>query len=315
MVVVCSLRSVALLSIAVMAPALAGAQGTRADYERAMSLREGYEAAAENIPGAARWIDDTNRFWYRTSVKGGHQFFTVDAGTLQKQPAFDHDRLADALSKATGEPQEPLDLPSRGIDLVDEGKRLELSIEGDRWECDLSGYTCKRAERTGLFDREQPSPPCSEPEEIDEPNLSPDGKWEALIDNYNVAVRPTGSTDLVHLSVDGSEGDCYVLRSLEWSPDSTKLAAYRLTPGYRRLVHYIESSPDDQLQPKHFARFYPKPGDVIDIERPVLFHVDARKQLVVDHELFPNPFELSELEWREDSSAVTFEYNERGHQI
>jgi len=29
--------------------------------------------------------------------------------------------------------------------------------------------------------------------------------------------------------------------------DSKKLAAYRVVPGYRRLVHYIESSPEDQL--------------------------------------------------------------------
>jgi dipeptidyl aminopeptidase/acylaminoacyl peptidase len=313
--VVGSLRSVIVLSIVMTAPALADAQGTRADYERATSLRERYEAAAENIAGPARWIDETNRFWYRKSIGGGHQFVMVDTETLQKQPAFDHEKIADALSKAIGEPQEALDLPSRGIDIVEKGARLELRIEGDRWECDLSSYTCKRSERTGLFDREQPPPPCGQSARHDEPKVSPDGKWEALVDNYNVAIRPAGSADVVHLSLDGSEGNCYAMRSLEWSPDSTKLAAYRLTPGHRRLVHYIESSPDDQLQPKHSTRFYPKPGDVINVEQPVLFHIDSRKQLIVGNKLFPNPFGLSELEWREDSSAVTFEYNERGHQL
>ncbi|MPZ17975.1 MAG: prolyl oligopeptidase family serine peptidase, partial [Luteitalea sp.] len=323
--VVRSLRSVILLSVAIMAPALAGAQGTLADYERATSLRERYEAAAENIAGPARWIDDTNRFWYRKSVKGGHQFVMVDAATLEKQPAFDHEKIAAALARATGEPQKAFDLPSRGIDFAAKGERLELRIDGERWECNLSDYTCQRSERTGLFDREQAPPPCSQSARSDEPTASPDGKWEAFIDNYNVAIRATGSTDVVHLSLDGSEGNCYVLTSLEWSLDSTKLAAYRLKPGHRRLVHYIESSPDDQLQPKHSTRFYPKPGDVIDVEQPVLFHVDSResasaslrrdKQIIVDNKLFPNAFGLSELEWREDSSAVTFEYNERGHQL
>ncbi len=31
--------------------------------------------------------------------------------------------------------------------------------------------------------------------------------------------------------------------------------------------------------------------------------------------LFPNPYANSRLEWREDSRAVTFEYNQRGHQL
>ena len=31
------------------------------------------------------------------------------------------------------------------------------------------------------------------------------------------------------------------------------------------MVHYVESSPEDQLQPKHSSRFYAKPGDVLDL--------------------------------------------------
>jgi hypothetical protein len=48
---------------------------------------------------------------------------------------------------------------------------------------------------------------------------------------------------------DGSEGDAYDAASLAWSPDSKKLAAYRVRPGYQRMVQYVESSPSDQLQP------------------------------------------------------------------
>ena len=31
--------------------------------------------------------------------------------------------------------------------------------------------------------------------------------------------------------------------------------------------------------------------------------------------MFPNPFELTSFVWRTDSRAVTFEYNQRGHQV
>ncbi len=147
------------------------------------------------------------------------------------------------------------------------------------------------------------------------PRMSPDGKWMAFIDNYNVAIRPFGGDKRIVLSTDGSEGNYYDASSIAWSPDSTRLAAYRVRPGYRRLVHYVSSSPEDQLQPQHWAMQYAKPGDLLDLEQPVLFDIRASKPMVVAPALFPNPFDLSDLVWRKDSRAVTFEYNERGHQV
>ncbi|MGH9835746.1 MAG: DPP IV N-terminal domain-containing protein, partial [Blastocatellia bacterium] len=144
---------------------------------------------------------------------------------------------------------------------------------------------------------------------------SPDGKWEALIQNFNVFIRPKGKTETAPLSWDGSEGAYYTLASIAWSPDSKRLAAYRVRPGYRRQVHYIESSPADQLQPKHSTRDYAKPGDALDIAQPALFEVETKKQVVIDNSLFPNPFSLSPPVWRKDNRAFTFEYNQRGHQV
>ena len=83
-------------------PAVAAAQGTAADYARAAALKERYESAATDIAGPATAIGRTHRFWYRKSVKGGDAFMTIDADTLQKQPAFDHAAIARALSDLTG---------------------------------------------------------------------------------------------------------------------------------------------------------------------------------------------------------------------
>jgi hypothetical protein len=154
-----------------------------------------------------------------------------------------------------------------------------------------------------------------------------DGKWEALIQNYNVFLRPAGKTDLATpLTYDGSEGNYYTLRSIAWSPDSKKIAAYHTRPGYTRYVSYIESSPADQVQPKLwtnatkpmprvFADLYRKPGDALDIATPVLIDVAAKKEIEIDHALFPNAFSLSPPVWWKDSRAFTFEYNQRGHQV
>ena len=145
---------------------------------------------------------------------------------------------------------------------------------------------------------------------------SPDEKWDALIQNFNVFLRPAGSRQAAEpLSWDGSEGQYYTLASISWSPDSKHLVAYRVLPGYKREVYYVESSPTDQLQPKHFTRVYDKPGDTRDVDTPVLFDVAAKKQTVIDNNLFPNPYDISRAIWWKDNRGFTFEYNQRGHQV
>jgi hypothetical protein len=142
-----------------------------------------------------------------------------------------------------------------------------------------------------------------------------DGKWEAIIENFNVFLRPAGTTQAATpLSFDGSEGNAYTLRSVAWSPDSRKIAAYHTRPAYDHQVYYIESSPADQIQPKHSSIFYNKPGDAVSIAYPAIFDVASKKEVEIDNALFPNAYSLSPPVWWKDSRAFTFEYNQRGHQ-
>ena len=49
------------------------AQGTVADYQRAMGLRDRFDGLTVDVPEAANWIEETRRFWYRKSVSGGNE--------------------------------------------------------------------------------------------------------------------------------------------------------------------------------------------------------------------------------------------------
>jgi dipeptidyl aminopeptidase/acylaminoacyl peptidase len=357
-------RAITLLWSLFLFPAVVSAQVNRADYERAAKLRDRLQGLAVNIPERANWIEKTSRFWYRKAVKGGNEFVLVEAETLVKRPAFEHEKLAAALSVAADEKFEALRLPFQSITFVDDARAVTFTAAGSQWRCELNDYACKKTGRApqGPFGPGGRRPPDADsddsPQEygndvIDgmvdpspqqaqeaqrqegegrggaqppgqaqpEPTTktSPDGKWEASIQNFNVVLRPKskaeGVTPVVPLSGDGSEGNYYTLASIAWSPDSKRVAAYRVRPGYKRQVHYIESSPTDQLQPKHSTREYAKPGDTLDIAQPVLFEVEGRKQLLIDDSLFPNPFSLSPPVWWKDSRAFTFEYNRRGHQV
>ncbi len=129
-----------------------------------------------------------------------------------------------------------------------------------------------------------------------------------------MSIRSRDGKQTFVLSHDGSEDNYYAVHTIVWSPDSKHFAAYRIRPGYRRLVHYVESSPQDQLQPESFSMVYPKPGDVLTLDQPVLFSVADHHEFPVDNALFPNPFDLTPPVWWKDSRAFTFEYNQRGHQ-
>ena len=343
-----SFSKLVLLCSLLFLPVIAHAQVTRADYERAAGLRRKYDRLAVNIVDRPTWIGKTNHFWYRKSVKGGNEFVLVDAETLTRKAAFDHEKLAASLSSATGKKYTAITLPFMTLTFVDNEQGIEFVAEASRWRCGLADYNCQnRGPAQGPFGQPNPEeeppmeygndvvdgmvdliqaqrgaqtqapqpPPSGRAQDPTAPKASPDGKWEALIQNYNIYIRPKGKTEGFALSFDGSEGDYYTLQSITWSPDSKYLVAYCVRPGYKRQVHYVESSPTDQLQPKSSTREYAKPGDALDIAQPVLFEVESKKASIIDNALFANPYSLSNLVWRKDSRAFTFEYNQRGHQV
>lgn len=301
----------------VLATGMAYSQGSLADYERAVGLREKFLSLAANLPERVSWIGSTSRFWYRKSVPGGYEFELVDAGTLAKKPAFDHEKLAAALSKAAGASFTARKLPFEEVAFVDNEQAVEFSAKESRWRVKLADYTCERVgPATGgrnVAVARPPSPP--RPAESTEHRASPDGAWEAFVRNYNVVLRAKAKSEEFPLSFDGSEDNAYAISTFSWSPDSKHLAAYRIRPGYHRKIELIESSPADQLQPKAITLEYAKPGDVLDLPQPVLFHVETRKAVAIDNRLFPNPYQLSRPVWWKDSRAFTFEYNQRGHQV
>jgi dipeptidyl aminopeptidase/acylaminoacyl peptidase len=349
-----------LLVAAALIARVAAAQGTLDDYRRAATVTQRYADRTVGLfQGSPNWIDNTSRFWYRVSVTGGNRFVVVDPDAWSRQPAFDHDRLARALSTAAGEQYTAVTLPFLTFSYVSDRQAIEANVDDSRWRCTLTDYACTRigpatggggggrGGRGGAAQQGRGGGPGRGGAAQGEPRRSPDGRWEAFIQNHNVAIRGAapaeggsdaaagggargggtgggraagggrgaGQPRFTLLSYDGSEGDAYQLGSIEWSPDSKKLVAYRRKPGYNRIVHYVRSSPTDQVQPKDSTIFYRKPGDVLDVNQPVLFDVESRKQTFIDNALFPTPYQISRAVWRSDSRAYTFEYNQRGHQV
>jgi hypothetical protein len=301
------------LCIALALPTRSGAQGTPADYARAKALRAKFEGAAIDIAGPPTWIGQTDRFWYRKISRGAYEFVVFDAVTREKKPAFDHAAIAASLAKLSGEKIDGKKLPFETVQFDGDGRTFTATVAAQRYRCNVGDSVCTKLDMFPGVGQGFGTPGARRP--TDTVRLSPDGKSEALIENFNLAIRTVASRDVTVLSTDGSEGNYYELSSVVWSPDSKELAAFRVKPGYHREIHYVESSPEDQIQPKSMELFYAKPGDTLDLQQPVLFEVAAKREIPVSNELFPNAFSLTPLVWRKDSHALTFEYNQRGHQV
>jgi dipeptidyl aminopeptidase/acylaminoacyl peptidase len=317
------LFTLALFASSVLVAKQACAQINQADYTRASELGKKYSELAVNIPETPVWLEGSDTFVYRKTVEGGHEFVLVDASSQTRKAPFDHAKLAAALGKASSKEYKAEKLPFARFKFVDKQVAIEFVLENARWQCDLTTYVCSNHGALRPEDDEYDSDDDYEniPKAVNSDTkveISPDGKWQAYVVNYNVAMRPKDAKDRsqqIMLSTDGSEGDYYARSTIVWSPDSKRLVAYRILPGHHRVIHYIESSPANQLQPMYSSMVYPKAGDVLDLEQPVLFDVAAKREYPISNELFPNPFEISGAAWWKDSRGFTFQYNQRGHQV
>ncbi|HEV2276673.1 MAG TPA: DPP IV N-terminal domain-containing protein [Acidobacteriaceae bacterium] len=298
-----------------MGGAFASAQLTRADFDRALNLQEKYRGLVVDLPDAPAWEEKSDLFVYRKTVPGGAEFIEVDAASSKKQPAFDQEKLAAALSAASGEPVKPLDLPFMRFRFTDQHAAIEFRVQNTGWRCDLKAYSCAKQQRDSGEDEYGYDDTPHAVNSLEKTKDSPDGKWKAFVENYNVWVRSADGKQKLALSEDGSEDNYYSLGTVVWSPDSARLVAYRIRPGYRRLVRYVESSPKDQLQPEYSTMVYPKAGDVLALQQPVLFVVAEKHEILIENALFPNPYDLTHAVWWKDSRGFTFEYNQRGHQM
>ena len=201
------------------------------------------------------------------------EFILVDAEHGTRRPAFDHPKLAAALSKAAGASLTRPTAAFREIEFVDDANASALIRRGD---LELQTGYVRMHEGRGRAANKVGEP--SEPRGGGTPRRavagvdsarvqaslieglrSPDGKWTAFVKDHNVFVRAEGKTEDVHLSTDGKEGLAY--GRLSWSPDSKALVAFRVEPGERKEVYLVQSSPPGGGRAKLSTRPYPLPGD------------------------------------------------------
>jgi dipeptidyl-peptidase 4 len=313
-------RRVSLLSAALFLFLLQGAiaQGTREDYERAQKFLFGnlrHQVYVADV--SPHWIEKTSRFWYRKAGMQGTEFALVDPVKNTSEPAFDHARLAAALSHAAKQEYSATALPFNEIEFADAGKSLRFSIDNAHWSCSLSSYECQQ-----------------EPARPDHPNesVSPNGRWAAFVRDHNLYLRDTSTGTDVQLTRDGVAAFDYAtpLPSLRvmvdqgtedvkqwpavfWAPDSLKLVTYQIDSRNSGRFTSLQFVPPNQLRPKAYTYVYPLPGEVLAKAQPIIFDIQSGKRIDVAASI-ELPFQDGPgFEWFPDSKSFYYDDDERGY--
>ena len=102
------------------------------DYRRADSCKILYKEKVFNAPDNFSWIKNDHSFWYKNGSKDGKEFMLVDVERKVQQKAFDHVRMAKALSTSLKKIVPAQDLPLQDVEFSKDHKTVKFTIDSAR---------------------------------------------------------------------------------------------------------------------------------------------------------------------------------------
>ncbi len=310
---------------------------TAADYERAEKALAGSVNPLIFRTGIrATWLPD-DRFWYRVTTPEGSEFILADPAKGTRAAAFDHAKLAAALSTAANEKYDAARLPFTEIDLA--GDSVSFNLNGKRYKCDTAGNSCadvgtatagvggggRGGRGGGRGGRGGGGGGRSE-------SVSPDGKRAVFIRDYNLWSREIPGGQETQLTHDGVKDYGYATDNagwqssdrpiVVWSPDSKKIATYQQDQRKVGEMYLVETKVG---HPALREWKYPLPGDdEVTMIEPVI--IDAASNHMVRLKLPPQQHrstlcddiacrggEWSDVQWSEDGAHLAFVSTSRDH--
>ena len=125
-------RAAATLAVASLAMLPLWGQGSKSDYQRALSLGQRTENTVYRQTVQPHWLPGNTRFWYRVQTGSkSAEWIEVNAETGTRSPLVDLPAVARALAKATGTPVDPTALDLGLPEVTD--SELSFFALGKHW--------------------------------------------------------------------------------------------------------------------------------------------------------------------------------------
>ena len=227
-------------------------------YRQAQALLQGLLSKRLVLNDAVfpHWISNSDCFWYECEIQIakesvtalGKEYRLVDAKARNNDIAFDHQSLAKALERVSGQSIDSRNLPICITEITLSPEKVYFKAFDKHWIFESNKLSCQEAKTAP-----------------DEGLLSPDGKKFAFVREHNLWVRNLASNEEHALTQDGTMDYPYATAATPfggpsspalqavWSPDSRCLFTHQLDIRQvttQSIVHHIPS--DSDIRPQLF---------------------------------------------------------------
>ncbi|WP_417370681.1 prolyl oligopeptidase family serine peptidase [Gelidibacter japonicus] len=294
---------------------------TLEDYQRAVSfLPENLNnKTVFNLYTQVYWFKDNSGIWFVDHDKNGKTYKTLSFKNNRVQPMFDHDKLAQELSKLAENKLESGQLSLSNIERTKDG-HLKFNFESKTYILDLKTYQLQ-------IEKEEKKEEKNEFE-----TKSPDGKWIAYSKDYNLYIKSTTTGQEYQLSHDGKRDYEYATYygwydiiegenaerpkrfRVNWSKDSKWIGADVVDFRNAEKMYLLDHSIDSLYKSKLLSYYRGSPGDTTMVHvKPVFFNVETKKEVKTN---LPTGTHINSvaIEWMEKSGQLLAGYSERGFQ-
>ncbi len=251
---------------------------------------------------SVRWTPDGNAY----ILEKDRTFYRVDPVNGQESSLFDDAAIISAYNNLTGAEKD--NLPFTRFEFIEDGSKIRFYEDGNTkvffYELatgKMSMYKVRPPERGVRFARY-------------EETFSPDYKYTAYVDNYNLYLRNIAKDVTVALTTDGNEDlrngypdwvyaeEFAQFTCFWWSPDSRRIAFMQFDESpVRKFPVLHDEKYDFDLEMQSF----PRVGENNPIIRFFIVDVETKKIIQLDTGLETNVY-LYNGRWSHDGKTFTF---------
>lgn len=291
----------------------------REDYQRAVSFLWSNlnNKKVYNINIQPIWVKDSSGVCFITQDKNGKYYKKVSFKQNTIKPLFDATRLATLLSDSLKSTFSERDLPISGLTCTNLSQ-IEFNIQGKGYHLNLDRYILREKSGGDSFN--------------DSTSLSPDGKWIAYTDHYNIFIQSVQDGSTRQLStqgqrlyeygtfygwsdiIEGENGERPKQLAINWSPDSKWIQTYITDMRNAKKMYLLDWSIDSLYKPKLLSYYRGSPGDTDIVKMiPVFYNIESGEEYIKQNlqSTHTNPIEY---EWSKTSGLVYQENTIRGYQ-
>lgn len=206
---------------------------------------------------APRWLGETDSMFYNWRDRNGGTFYLVVPQNRVKRPLFDHEKLAQELSRLHKKPYEPAKLPFTSLNFTTDHKRIRFQVDSTRYEWNLAAESLTSL---GIWKRDSLAP---DEEREDSGNggggggrtpdfrtFSPDSTAFAFARDHNLFVVEVATGDTVQITQDGEKDYSFGFRDTsnnnQQDDDENQTESERARSNDDRVRARVEWSPDSR---------------------------------------------------------------------